>query len=103
MTVTNFGWGVLLAVAVLAAVLAWRGISAWESSNLAWAFAFDSNAKDRNEKERENWIGANCELSAQNEILAKNVADLTCENDRLRDFMDKAKLKEYAEWREKNA
>ena len=92
MTVTNFGWGVLLAVAVLGAVLAWRGITAWETSNLAWAFAFNENTKDRNEKERENWIGANCELAAQNEILANNVADLTCENDRLRDMMKLVKL-----------
>ena len=89
---TNFGWGVLLAALVIAAVLAWRGISAWESSNLAWAFEFNDGLKDKNEKERENWIGANCELAAQNEILAKNVADLTCENDRLRDMMKYVKV-----------
>ena len=92
MTVTNFGWGVLFLVSCLAAALLWRRIVAWETARVAWAAAFQDRQVDQNEAERLNWIGANCELQAQNELLAQSVANLTHENDRLRDFMSKVKV-----------
>lgn len=42
---------------------------------------------DRNRRERQEWIAANCELAAQVEQLKASVADLTCENDRNMDFL----------------
>lgn len=42
---------------------------------------------DNNSKERREWIAANCELAAQVEQLKAAVADLTCENDRMRDIL----------------
>lgn len=97
MTVTNFGWGVLLIVFLGAGCLLWRTIVAWETQRVAWAAAFQDRGVDQNELERINWIGANCELQAQNELLAQNIADLTCENDRLRDFMARVKLSDLGE------
>lgn len=92
MTVTNFGWGVIFAAFMLAGVLAWRAIAAWEAQRIAWAAAFQDRQVDQNEEERLNWIGANCELMAQNEILNKNITDLKSENDRLKDLMKRVKL-----------
>ena len=91
-TVTNFGWCVLGGVFLLAGALLWRTIVAWETQRVAWAAAFQDRQVDQNEEERVNWIGANCELKAQCDLLEQSVADLTHENDRLRDFMARVKV-----------
>ena len=52
---------------------------------------------DNNRKERKEWIEANCELAAQVEQLKASVADLTCENDRMRDILRVTKLADVKE------
>ena len=71
-------------------------IARWlEGANMneaAWINAFTMRGQDRNEAERKEWIKANCELAAQVEELRGIVADLTCENDRMRDLLKVTKL-----------
>jgi hypothetical protein len=55
--------------------------------SVAWAAAFEQRGADQNVAERKEWIAANCELAAQVEQLKGAVADLTCENDRMRDLL----------------
>ena len=54
--------------------------------------AIRAQVHDNNRKERKEWIATNCELAAQLEDLRGLVKDLTCENDRNRDFMAKFNL-----------
>lgn len=63
----------------------------------AWINAFTLRGQDRNETERKEWIKANCELAAQVEELRGIVADLTCENDRMRDLLRVTKVKDLGE------
>lgn len=49
---------------------------------------------DRNKSERMNWIAANGELHAQNELLRSEVERLTKENERLRGVMARVKVAE---------
>ena len=73
-------------------------IARWlEGANMneaAWITAFTQRGVDRNETERKEWIKANCELEAQVEELRGIVADLTCENDRMRDLLRVTKVKD---------
>lgn len=55
--------------------------------SLARSEAMKLRVHDNNSKERKEWIAANCELAAQVEQLKAAVADLTCENDRMRDIL----------------
>lgn len=49
---------------------------------------------DRNKSERMNWIAANGELHAQNELLRAEVERLAKENERLRGVMARVKVAE---------
>lgn len=60
--------------------------------DMAWSMAFTQRGEDRIEAERKEWIATNCELAAQVEQLKASVADLTCENDRMRDLLRVVKV-----------
>ena len=83
----------LLAVIVIC-VTVWAIITVDRASkcSLMRSEAIKAQVHDNNRKERREWIAANCELGAEVEALRGVVADLTCENDRLRDFMAKTKV-----------
>lgn len=60
--------------------------------SLARSEAIKARVHDNNRKERQEWIAANCELAAQVEQLKAAVADLTHENDRMRDILKVVKF-----------
>ena len=81
--------GFILFIVLVVCVTAWAVFTADRASkcNLARSEAIKEQVHDNNRKERVEWIAANCELAAQVEALKASVADLTGENDRLRDMM----------------
>ena len=86
--------GFLLFVVIAVCVTVWAIITADRASkcSLARSEALKLQVHDNNRRERQEWIAANCDLAAQCEQLRTIVADLTCENDRLRDLMKRVKV-----------
>lgn len=86
--------GFLLFIVIAVCVTVWAIITADRASkcSLARSEALKLQVHDNNRKERQEWIAANCDLAAQCETLKAIVADLTCENDRLRDMMKRVKV-----------
>ena len=81
--------GFALFIVIAVCVTAWAIFTADRASkcSLARSAAIKEQVHDNNRKERREWIETNCDLAAQVEQLRGVVEDLTCENDRLRDFM----------------
>ena len=88
----KLGFGLFIVIAICVTV--WAVFTADRASkcSLARSEAIKLQVHDRNRKERQEWIDTNCELAAQCEQLRAIVADLTCENDRMRDFMKRVKV-----------
>lgn len=86
--------GFFLFIVIALCVTVWAVFTADRASkcNLARSEAIKEQVHDNNRKERQEWIAANCELAAQVEQLKGAVADLTGENDRLRDMMKFVKV-----------
>lgn len=84
---------IILSISVICGTqLLFRFMENKAQQDTAWITAFTQRGEDRNEAERKEWIAANCELAAQVEQLKASVADLTCENDRMRDLLRCVKL-----------
>ena len=73
-------------------ILLFRKMEIRAASDMARIMAFSRSVEDKNAAERKEWIATNCELAAQVEQLKASVADLTCENDRMRDLMMRVKV-----------
>ena len=71
--------------------------------SLARSEAIKAQVHDNNRKERQEWIAANCELAAQVQQLKAAVADLTCENDRMRDILKVVKFADVKQMQEIDA
>lgn len=86
--------GFVLFIVIAVCVTAWAIFTADRASkcSLARSAAIKEQVHDNNRKERREWIETNCDLAAQVEQLRGVVEDLTCENDRLRDFMKRTKV-----------
>lgn len=86
--------GFLLFIVIAVCVTVWAIITADRASkcSLARSEALKLQVHDNNRKERQEWIAANTELAAQVEQLKAVVADLTHENDRMRDILKVVKF-----------
>lgn len=78
---------VICGTALAAQKIRERGIT-----RTAWCAAFEQRGIDQNETERLNWIAANNELHAQNELLRAENERLAKENERLRSVMARVKV-----------
>ena len=88
----KLGFGLFIVIAICVTVWAIFTADRASKCSLARSEAIKMQVHDRNRKERQEWIDTNCELAAQCEQLRAIVADLTCENDRMRDFMKRVKV-----------
>ncbi len=92
MDIRTCGVIVLGIVSICGTMLLIKWLDGRTVRNVAWAAAFAQRGADQNVAERKEWIAANCELAAQVEQLKASVADLTCENDRMRDLLRVVKV-----------
>ena len=92
MDIRTCGVIILGIVAICGTMLLIKWMDGRTVRNVAWSAAFTQRGEDRNEAERKEWIAANCELAAQVEQLKASIADLTCENDRMRDLLRVVKV-----------
>ena len=83
----KLGFGLFIVIAICVTVWAIFTADRASKCSLARSEAIKAQVHDNNKKERQGWIAANCELAAQVEALKASVADLTCENDRMRDIL----------------
>lgn len=88
----KLGFGLFIVIAICVTIWAIFTADRASKCSLARSEAIKARVHDNNRKEWQEWIEANCELAAQVEVLKASVADLTGENDRLRDMMKFVKV-----------
>lgn len=83
---------ILILCAICGTALAVQKIREHSINSTAWCAAFEQRGIDQNESERINWIAANNELHAQNELLRN-------ENEQYRKTLAMAGIDDVAEFK----
>lgn len=83
---------ILILCAICGTALLAQKIRERSITRAAWCAAFEQRGIDQNESERVNWVAANNELHAQNELLRS-------ENEQYRKTLAMAGIEDVAEFR----